>query len=56
MSKSLEKKHSNIVSELQTEIESIYLQRLQWIQQLKKDLVHKKNYANKVCARDPWRF
>ena len=33
---------SNILPELQKELESIYLQRLQWIQQLKKDPVHKK--------------
>ena len=33
---------SNILLELQKELESIYLQRLQWIQQLKKDPVHKK--------------
>ena len=33
--------YSNILPELQKELESIYLQRLQWIQQLKKDLVHK---------------
>ena len=34
--------YSNILPELQKELKSIYLQRLQWIQQLKKDLVHKK--------------
>ena len=34
--------YSNILPELQKELESIYLQRLQWIQQLKKDSVHKK--------------
>ena len=34
--------YSNIVPELQKELETIYLQRLQWIQQLKKDPVHKK--------------
>ena len=34
--------YSNILPELQKELESIYLQRLQWIQQLKKDPVHKK--------------
>ena len=33
--------YSNILPELQKELESIYLQRLQWIQ-LKKDPVHKK--------------
>ena len=37
-----EKAYSNILPELQKELESIYLQRLQWIQQLKKDPVHKK--------------
>ena len=34
--------YSNILPELQQELETIYLQRLQWIQQLKKDPVHKK--------------
>ena len=34
--------YSNILPELQKELESIYLQRLRWIQQLKKDPVHKK--------------
>ena len=34
--------YSNILPEFQKELESIYLQRLQWIQQLKKDPVHKK--------------
>ena len=34
--------YSNILPALQKELESIYLQRLQWIQQLKKDPVHKK--------------
>ena len=37
-----EKAYSNILAELQKESESIYLQHLQWIQQLKKDPVHKK--------------
>ena len=35
-----ERAYSNILPELQKELESIPLQRLQWIQQLKK--VHKK--------------
>ena len=30
------------LSKLQKELASIYFQRLQWIQQLKKDAVHKK--------------
>ena len=34
--------YSNILPELQKELESIYLQRLKWIQQLKNDPVHKK--------------
>ena len=34
--------YSDILPELQKEMESIYLQRFQWIQQLKKDPVHKK--------------
>ena len=34
--------YSNILPELHKELESIYLQRLQWIKQLKKDPVHKK--------------
>ena len=34
--------YSNILPELQKELKSVYLQRLQWIQQLKKDPVHKK--------------
>ena len=34
--------YSTILSELQKELRSIYLQRLQWIQQLNKDPVHKK--------------
>ena len=37
-----EKAYSSILPELQKELESIYLQRLQWIQRLKKDPVHKK--------------
>ena len=37
-----QKAYSDIPSELQKELESIYLQRLQWIKQLKKDPVHKK--------------
>ena len=36
------KAYSSILLELQKELESINLQRLQWIQQLKKDRVHKK--------------
>ena len=42
--------YSNILPELQKELESIYLQHLQWIRQLKKDPAHKKNNANKGCA------
>ena len=34
--------YSNILPELQEKLKSIYLQRLQWIQQLRKDPVHKK--------------
>ena len=34
--------YSNILPELQKELESIYFQRFQWIQQLKKDSLHKK--------------
>ena len=34
--------YSNILPEFQKELKSIYLQRLQWIQQLKKNPVHKK--------------
>ena len=34
--------YTNILPELQKELKSIYLQRLQWIQQLKKNPVHKK--------------
>ena len=37
-----QKAYSDILSKLQKELASIYLQRLQWIQQLKKDPVHKK--------------
>ena len=37
-----QKTYANILSKLQKELASIYLQRLQWIQQLKKDPVHKK--------------
>ena len=37
-----EKAYSSILLELQKELESINLQHLQWIQQLKKDRVHKK--------------
>ena len=37
-----QKAYSDILSNLQKELASIYLQRLQWIQQLKKDAVHKK--------------
>ena len=37
-----EKAYSSILPELQKELESIYLQRLQWIQRLKKDPLHKK--------------
>ena len=34
--------YTNILPELQKELKSIYLQRVQWIQLLKKDPVHKK--------------
>ena len=34
--------YTNILPELQKELKSTYLQRLQWMQQLKKDPVHKK--------------
>ena len=34
--------YSNILPELQKELESIYLQRPQYTQQLRKDPVHKK--------------
>ena len=37
-----QKAYSDILSNLQKELASIYLQRLQWIQQLKKNPVHKK--------------
>ena len=37
-----QKAYSDILSKLQKELASIYLLRLQWIQQLKKDPVHKK--------------
>ena len=37
-----QKAYSDILSKLQKELASIYLQRLQWIQQLKKDPMHKK--------------
>ena len=37
-----QKVYSDILSKLQKELGSIYLQRLQRIQQLKKDPVHKK--------------
>ena len=39
--------YSNILPELQKELETIYLQRLQWIQQPKKDPVHKKTMQTK---------
>ena len=39
--------YSNILPEPQKELRSIYLQRLQWIQQLKKDPVHKKMMQTK---------
>ena len=35
------KAYSNVLAELQKELGSIYLQHLQWIQQLKKDPVRK---------------
>ena len=37
-----QKAYSDILSKLQKELASIYLQRLQWIQKLKKDPMHKK--------------
>ena len=37
-----EEAYSNILPEPQKKFESIYLQRLHWIQQVKKDPVHKK--------------
>ena len=37
-----EEAYCNILPELQKELENIYLQRLQWIQQLKKGPLHKK--------------
>ena len=39
--------YSNILPELQKELRSIYLQRLQWIQQLKNDPVHEKMMQTK---------
>jgi hypothetical protein len=34
--------YSNILPELQKELENIYMERLVWMRQLKKDPVHKK--------------
>ena len=45
--------YSSILTELQTELESIYSQRLQWIQQLKKDPVHKKAKRTNDYDFDP---
>jgi hypothetical protein len=37
-----DKAYSNILSKLQKELENIYMERLLWMKQLKKDPVHKK--------------
>ena len=47
-----EEAYSNILLELQKELESIYLHRLQWIQKLWKDPLHTKILQDKGCARE----
>ena len=37
-----DKAYSNILPKLQKELENIYMERLLWMKQLKKDSVHKK--------------
>ena len=38
----IEKAYANILPKIQMELESIYMERLSWMQQLKKDPVHQK--------------
>ena len=47
-----QKAYSDILPKLQKELASIYMQRLQWIQQLKKDPVHKKIMQTKNALVD----
>ena len=37
-----DKAYSNLLPKLQKELENIYMERLEWMRQLKKDPVHKK--------------
>ena len=39
---SKDKANSNILPKLQKELENIYMERLSWMRQLKKDPIHKK--------------
>ena len=38
----IEKAYANILPKIQKELESIYMERLVWMQQLKKDPIHQK--------------
>ena len=38
----IEKTYANILPKIQKELESIYMERLLWMQQLKKDPIHQK--------------
>ena len=38
----IEKAYANILPKIQKELESIYMERLLWMQQLKKDPIHQK--------------
>ena len=44
-----EKAYSNIFPQLQKELEGIYMERLLWMNQLKKDPVHKKIMQTKLA-------
>jgi hypothetical protein len=58
-----DKAYSNILPKLQKELENIYMERLVWMKQLKKDPVHKKIMQTKdalakttiLIQRQPWK-
>ena len=58
-----DKAYSNILPKLQKELENIYMERLVWMRQLKKDPVHKKIMHTKdelwkttiLIQKKPWK-
>ena len=39
-----------ILPKLRKDLQNIYLERLLWIRQLKRDPIHKKDYVNQGCS------